>query len=407
MGIKEKFLKYVKFDTQSDPRSDTSPSTEKQKHLARALVEELHEMGVFNAFLDDYGYVYATIKGTPGYDQKAIGFIAHLDTATEMSGANVNPKVIEKYLGNDIILNETLKVVLSPTSFPEIKNYIGHDLVVTDGTTLLGADDKAGVAIIMELVEFLVTNPTFVRPTVRIAFTPDEEIGRGTDHFNVQDFKVDFAYTLDGARINVINFENFNAAHAEITFNGKSIHPGSAKNKMVNSMLIAMEFQRMLPEFKNPAYTEKYEGFNHLTQIIGSVHQTKMEYIIRNHNRQEFEKQKQEFERIARFLNEKYGNHTVELSITDSYYNMRELVLKEPEILDLPSKAIKMMGLEPVFEPIRGGTDGAMLSYKGIVCPNLGTGGGNFHGPYEFASLTDMTKMVEILKIMLEEFALN
>lgn len=403
MSIKDKFLRYVSFDTQSDPHSDTYPSTEKQKELGAALVKELHDLGIKNAYMDEYSYVYATIDGSPGHKDKAIGLIAHLDTATEMSGANVNARVIENYQGDDLVLNEALNIILSPSVFPALKDCIGHDLVVTDGTTLLGADDKAGIAIIMELVEFIVKNPNFKHPTIRIAFTPDEEIGRGTDKFNVDDFKVDFAYTLDGGKNDTINFENFNAASAEVVINGKSIHPGTAKNKMINSMLVAFEFHQMLPVFKNPAYTEKYEGFNHITEINGSVNQTKMEYIIRNHDSEEFKIQKQEFERIAEYLNDKYGENTIKLTITDSYYNMRDLVIKKPEILKIAEKAIKKIGLEPKFEPIRGGTDGALLSHKGIICPNLGTGGGNFHGAYEYASLTDMNKMVEILKLILTD----
>lgn len=403
MSIKDKFLRYVSFDTQSDPHSDTYPSTEKQKELGAALVKELHDLGIKNAYMDEYSYVYATIDGSPGHKDKAIGLIAHLDTATEMSGANVNARVIENYQGDDLVLNEALNIILSPSVFPALKDCIGHDLVVTDGTTLLGADDKAGIAIIMELVEFIVKNPNFKHPTIRIAFTPDEEIGRGTDKFNVDDFKVDFAYTLDGGKNDTINFENFNAASAKVVINGKSIHPGTAKNKMINSMLVAFEFHQMLPVFKNPAYTEKYEGFNHITEINGSVNQTKMEYIIRNHDSEEFKIQKQEFERIAEYLNDKYGENTIKLTITDSYYNMRDLVIKKPEILKIAEKAIKKIGLEPKFEPIRGGTDGALLSHKGIICPNLGTGGGNFHGAYEYASLTDMNKMVEILKLILTD----
>ncbi|MGI6759074.1 MAG: peptidase T [Bacilli bacterium] len=403
MSIKDKFLRYVSFDTQSNPHSDTYPSTEKQKELGAALVKELHDLGIKNAYMDEYSYVYATIDGSPGHKDKAIGLIAHLDTATEMSGANVNARVIENYQGDDLVLNEALNIILSPSVFPALKDCIGHDLVVTDGTTLLGADDKAGIAIIMELVEFIVKNPNFKHPTIRIAFTPDEEIGRGTDKFNVDDFKVDFAYTLDGGKNDTINFENFNAASAEVVINGKSIHPGTAKNKMINSMLVAFEFHQMLPVFKNPAYTEKYEGFNHITEINGSVNQTKMEYIIRNHDSEEFKIQKQEFERIAEYLNDKYGENTIKLTITDSYYNMRDLVIKKPEILKIAEKAIKKIGLEPKFEPIRGGTDGALLSHKGIICPNLGTGGGNFHGAYEYASLTDMNKMVEILKLILTD----
>jgi tripeptide aminopeptidase len=403
MGIKEKFLKYVSYDTQSDSHSETYPSTEKQKKLSMELVNELKALGIDNAYMDQYGYVYATINGTKGFEKKAIGLVAHVDTATEVSGANVKAQVVEKYQGGDIVLNEQLKMVLSPDAFPHLNDCKGQDIVVTDGTTLLGADDKAGVAIIMELAEYVAKNPSFKHPTIRIAFTPDEEVGGGTKYFNVNDFKVDYAYTLDGDEINILNFENFNAAGAELTIRGKSIHPGSAKGKMKNSLLIGMEFQAMLPQFNNPAYTEKYEGFNHLSLMNGGVNETKMEYIIRNHDKNLFERQKEDFQKITDFLNYKYGEGTVTLKLKDSYFNMKELVMKKPQVLDLPTKAMKRLGIEPKFEPIRGGTDGATLSYKGIICPNIGTGGGNYHGPYEYASLTDMNRMVEVLKIMLQD----
>ncbi len=397
MSIKDKFLKYVSFDTQSDENSETSPSTMKQKLLGEELVREFKALNIANAYMDEFSYVYAKIAGNmPG--NKCIGLIAHLDTAMEMSGADIKPQVISNYDGCDISLGNG--TILSPKDFPNLLNAIGHELITTDGTTLLGADDKAGIAIIMELLTRLLGGD-YCYPDLMICFTPDEEIGRGTDHFNYDYFKVDFAYTLDGSYVNMINYENFNAASAHLVFNGRSIHPGTAKGQMINSMLVAVDFQNCLPAFENPAYTEKYEGFNHPTSITGEVQQTKMTYIIRNHNKELFEKQKRTFRNTASFLNQKYGENTVELTIKDSYLNMNELVLAKPEVLDYPVKALNAHQLQPTFVPIRGGTDGARLSYGGIICPNLGTGSFNHHGALEYADIYEMNKMVEVLITML------
>ena len=395
MNILERFLKYVSFDTQSDENSNTFPSTLKQHQLADYLVEELKSLGVNNAFKDEYSYVYASI---PGKIQKSIGLIAHLDTALEISGANIKPNVINAYDGNDLVLNNG--ITISNKEYPFLTLIKGHQIVTTDGTTLLGADDKAGIAIIMSVVEkVLSSNDDF--PTIYISFTPDEEVGNGTLHFNYDYFKVDFAYTVDGGPINFINYENFNAASATIKVNGKSIHPGSAKNKMVNSLMVAMEFDRLLPEKSRPEYTEGHEGFNHLNDLNGGVSETHMNYIIRNHDFEKFEQQKNDFINAKNYLNNKYGYNLIELTITDSYRNMKELILPHAEILDYPVNALKKFNLNPVMEPIRGGTDGARLSYEGILCPNLGTGSYNHHGPMELADITDMTKMVEIITFML------
>ncbi len=395
MNILERFLKYVSFDTQSQDESKTFPSTLKQHKLADFLVEELKSLGVNNAFKDENSYVYANI---PGKIKKSIGLIAHLDTALEISGANIKPNIINEYDGSDINLGNNLEIKKS--DYPFLNNLIGHQLVTTDGTTLLGADDKAGIAIIMSIIE-KVLHSTDDLPTIYIAFTPDEEVGNGTLHFNYDYFKVDFAYTVDGGPINYINYENFNAASAFIKVIGKSIHPGSAKDKMVNSLMVAMEFDRLLPVNSRPEYTEGHEGFNHLNDLEGSVNETNMSYIIRNHDFIKFENQKQDFIRIKNYLNQKYGYEVIKLEIVDSYRNMKELILPHPEILEYPSNALKEFGYTPVMEPIRGGTDGARLSYEGILCPNLGTGSYNHHGPMEFADITDMNKMVDIIYYML------
>ena len=401
MSLKEKFLKYVSFDTQSDEDSLTSPSSEKQKLLGKYLVEELKQYGVDNAYLDDYGYVYGKIPSNTNSDI-TIGLIAHMDTSPDASGLNVKPSTV-LYNGGDLLINKDLNM-FRKWFFTNV--HIGHNIVHTDGTTLLGADDKAGIAIIMEIVDFLDNNPDVEHPAINIAFTPDEEVGRGTENFNYEYFKKDtkvlYSYTLDGDDVNVINYENFNAAGAEVVVNGVSIHPGSAKNVMVNSQLLAMEFNALLPAEARPENTEGYEGFNHLHSICGDVTKTTLKYIIRNHSLEEFKKQKQLFIDITKQLNDKYGANTFETKIKDSYFNMREIVLENKAILDLPVKALKECGYDAVFEPIRGGTDGATLSFNGIVCPNLGTGCGNYHGPYEFADLDDMDSMVSVILNLLD-----
>ncbi len=395
MTILERFIKYVKIDTQAVEDSSTFPSSLKQLKLADLLVEELHSLGISNAFRDEYGYVYAKIEGSK---PQTVGLIAHMDTALEMPDENVNPQVIESYDGKDIILKNGLAIKVS--EFPFLAELVGKKLVTTDGNTLLGADDKAGIAIIMQLLEVLpqIKEPL---PSLFICFTPDEEIGDGTKYFNYDLFKVDFAYTLDGADIKYINYENFNAASAHITINGKSIHPGEAKDKLINSMEVAHEFHSMLPHEAKPEYTSWYEGFNHMTGISGCVQQTTMSYIIRNHDLKLFNEQKELFKSIASKLNEKYGEGTVVLDLQDSYMNMAELIKPHFEIVQYAIDALALHGIKAEIVPIRGGTDGARLSYGGILTPNLGTASYNHHGAMEIANITQMEQMVEVLITML------
>lgn len=395
--VKERFLNYISFDTQSDETSISSPSTMKQRLLGEHLVKELKEIGVNDVHLDQYGFVYGFIP-SPINNAKTVGLIAHLDTATEISGKDIKPQIIKNYQGEDIHLCDDMFLTIE--KFPHLKKYLGHELITTDGSTLLGADDKAGIAIIVEMVSRLLKGKSQY-PNLVIVFTPDEEIGRGIDYFNYN-LKMDFAYTIDGNDIEHINFENFSANSADIVIKGHSIHPGAAKGKMINSSIIAMEFHRMLPDFDNPAYTEKYEGFNHLSSINGTVSETKMHYLLRNHDEDKLAQQIALFKAITSFLNQKYGDNTINLTIKENYRNMRPIILTQPNILEYPIKALKKIGLNPSFEPTRGGTDGARLSFKGIPCPNLGTGSGNHHGPYEFVSVQAMEKMVEALIIMLE-----
>ena len=388
----ERFIKYVKVDTQSDHESSTFPSTEKQKDLSKILVGELKDLGL-DAFLDDYGYVYTKInknvEGAP-----AIGFVAHVDTSPDAPGKHVNPRIIKKYDGSSIQLND--KLSMDPLKYPSLARVIGDDIIVTDGETLLGADDKCGVAEIMEIAEYFVANPKEKHGDIYICFTPDEEIGNGANHFNYDYFKADFAYTADGSEVGGIEYENFNAASATLRFVGKSIHPGSAKNKMINALHLAMEFHTLLPVFKNPAFTEKYEGFNHLTGMKGEVEHAFSHYIIRNHDLAKFTEQKNEFEVIKNFMNTKYGYEVVQLDIKDTYYNMYEIIKNHMHIIHLAEQAIKNVGVTPFFEAIRGGTDGARLTYEGLLCPNLGTGGYHFHGRMEFASIQQMHHAVNI-----------
>jgi tripeptide aminopeptidase len=388
----ERFIKYVKVDTQSDHESSTFPSTEKQKDLSKILVGELKDLGL-DAFLDDYGYVYTKInknvEGAP-----AIGFVAHVDTSPDAPGKHVNPRIIKKYDGSFIQLND--KLSMDPLKYPSLARVIGDDIIVTDGETLLGADDKCGVAEIMEIAEYFVANPKEKHGDIYICFTPDEEIGNGANHFNYDYFKADFAYTADGSEVGGIEYENFNAASASLNFVGKSIHPGSAKNKMINALHLAMEFHALLPVFKNPAFTEKYEGFNHLTGMKGEVEHAFSHYIIRNHDLVKFTEQKNEFEVIKNFMNNKYGYEVVQMDIKDTYYNMYEIIKNHMHIIHLAEQAIKNVGVTPFFEAIRGGTDGARLTYEGLLCPNLGTGGYHFHGRMEFASIQQMHHAVNI-----------
>lgn len=396
MNIKDRFLRYVKIDTQSDSDSLSSPSTKKQLDLSRLLVEELKALNAKKVILDKFGIVYAVVPGNvPG--AKKIGLVAHVDTASEMSGKHVKPRLIRNYQGDDIILNAKKNIVMKVEEFPYLKRVIGQDIVVTDGTTLLGADDKAGVAIIMDVIRYLNDHPKIPHGDIKIAFTPDEEIGRGVENFDVKYFDADFAYTLDGSDMQVINFENFNAASADVLIKGSSIHPGDAKGKMINAILLAMEFNHLLPKEDVPHLTEGYQGFNHVTDISGEVEQAKMHYIIRHHDARNLEKQKQDFLNAAMNLNRRYGEGTVTVTIKDSYRNMGPLLKENPEALDRVYQTYKRLGIEVIAMPIRGGTDGAQLSYRGLLTPNLGTGGYNFHGKYEFVSITQMKKMVDVV----------
>lgn len=403
--LKQRFLKYISFDTQSCDESVTIPSTMKQKDLGEYLSQELISLGIAEAFMDEHGYVYAYIPSNCNSNE-TIGLIAHLDTSDEASGKDVKPQIINKYNGDIITLNKELGLYLDPKEFNYLNKVIGHELITTDGTTLLGADDKAGIAIIMTVIEELL-NSDIKYPNLIVTFTPDEEIGRGTEAFNYNyyaDKKCKYAYTLDGGEPNVINFENFNAATCVVTFTGKSIHPGSAKNKMINAGLVAMEFNELLPSNMVPSLTENYEGFNHLVEISGSVSSSKLVYIIRNHDLRIFNSQKELFVKASEYLNYKYGYNISDVIIKDSYFNMKEIVEKHPIILEKAEEALKENGFVPTYEPIRGGTDGARLTFEGIITPNLGTGGQNFHGPFEYLDVTDASKMVNVVKSLVQKF---
>lgn len=395
----EKFLSYVKIDTQSDENSTACPTTAKQHNLAKLLVKELEEMGAEEITYDkEHCYVYATVPATDGCeDRPVLGFIAHMDTAPAVTGENVKPRIIENYDGKDIVLNDEKNIVMKVSDFPELTEYTGKRLIVTDGTTLLGADDKAGVAEIMTMAEQLLTRNDIPHGKIRVGFTPDEEVGAGADYFDVKLFGADYAYTVDGGKLGELEYENFNAAGAKVTFHGRSVHPGDAKNKMVNALLLAMEFQNMLPVFENPMYTEKYEGFYHLDLLSGSVEKAQAEYIIRDHDKDKFEKKKETFLKIGAYLNEKYGKDAVQIEMKDSYYNMREIIEQNMQLIENAKAAMEEVGVKPIVVPIRGGTDGARLSYMGLPCPNLCTGGHNFHGRFEYICADSMEKIVEIL----------
>lgn len=405
MEIKERFLNYVSFDTQSVENSQTVPSTSKQLKLGKYLVEELQSLGIENAKIDEYGVVYGTIPSNNNHQGDVIGFIAHMDTSPDASGKDINPQIIKNYQGQKITLNEDKKLYLDPEQYPQLLHLIHHDLITTDGTTLLGADDKAGIAIIMQMVEYLHTHPEFKHNDIQIAFTPDEEIGCGSNHFDVKYFNADYAYTIDGGDIHIVEYENFNAFSAKVNIHGRSIHPGSAKNKMINSTRVAYEFDSLLPVHMRPESTEGYEGFNHLHAIQGTCEETTMDYIIRNHDLQQAKKQCQEFIDIVEFLNKKYGYQIIDLTITESYLNMKEALKDHMFIVEQALAAIKENGLDAYCSPIRGGTDGARLTFMGLPCPNLGTGGFNYHGPYEYCSLTMMEKQVQILLHILKSTA--
>ncbi len=403
--VVEKFLNYVRIDTQSDESSTAFPTTAKQHNLAKLLVEELEEMGTEEITYDkEHCYVYASVPASKGCEDKpVIGFISHMDTSPAVTGEGVKPRIIENYDGGDILLNAEKDIVMRVQDFPELSEYVGKRLIVTDGTTLLGADDKAGVAEIMTMAEELLTHEGISHGKIRIGFTPDEEVGAGADYFDVKLFGADYAYTVDGGRLGELEYENFNAAGARVTFNGRSVHPGDAKNKMINALLLAMEFQNMLPVFENPMYTEKYEGFYHLDTLKGNVEKAFSEYIIRDHSRERFESKKETFLRTGSYMNEKYGDGTVVIDMKDSYYNMKEIIEQHMHLIENAKAAMEEMGVTPVIVPIRGGTDGARLSYMGLPCPNLCTGGHNFHGRFEYVCADSMEKIVGILLKLAEK----
>lgn len=389
----ERFLKYVSFDTQSDEFSETCPSTDKQKALGAYLVEEMKAMGIADARMDENGYVYGTVPGDPR--KPTIGLIAHMDTSPDASGADVKAKIVE-YRGGDVCLNEEKGIFLREKDYESLRNHVGKHLIVTDGTTLLGADDKAGIAEIMTAAEILMTR-RMAHATLKIGFTPDEEIGRGADLFDVEGFGADFAYTADGGAIGEMEYENFNAAGATLTFHGLNIHPGSAKDKMVNSQYIAMEFQSLLPAGQKPEYTDGYEGFIHLTDMEGEVEKSTLRYIIRDHDMEKFLQKKAVMQAAADFINRKYGAGTCELTLKDSYFNMKKCIEPVMHIVERAKNAMREAGMNPVEVPIRGGTDGARLSYEGLPCPNLCTGGENYHGRFEYIPVEDMEACVNML----------
>lgn len=392
-SVVDRFLRYVSFDTESDRFSDTFPSTEKQKLLGQALVEEMKEMGISDARMDRYGYVYGTVPGDP--ELPTIGLIAHMDTSQDASGANIKPRIVD-YDGGDICLNRERKIFLRERDYPSLKRNRGKRLIVTDGTTLLGADDKAGIAEIMTTAQILLTEGRR-HATLKIGFTPDEEVGHGADRFDVKGFGADYAYTSDGGTVGEIEYENFNAAGAEVIVHGLNIHPGSAKNTMVNSQLIATEFVTLLPAHMRPEHTEGYDGFYHLYRFDGTVERTELDYIIRDHDMARFQKKKAIMEATADYINRKYGAGTLELTILDSYYNMKKCIEPCMYVVDRAKAAMRRAGMEPRTVPIRGGTDGARLSYEGLPCPNLCTGGENYHGRFEYIPIEDMEQCVQML----------
>ena len=404
-SVVKRFLRYIAVDTQSAAEKDVIPSTAKQFDLAKILVEELKEMGAQDVKMDDHAYVYATVPATSEKEIPVLGLIAHMDTSPACSGKNVNPQFINNYDGKDILMNKETGLTMKVEDYPELLNYKGQDLITTDGTTLLGADDKAGIAEIMTMAETLLTHPEIPHGTIKIAFTPDEEVGHGVDFFDVPGWGADVAYTVDGGAWGEMEYETFNAASMKVTIHGSNIHPGSAKNKMKNSILIGLEFQSMLPENEKPQYTEKYEGFFHLNQIGGNVENTTLHYIVRDHDMTRFEERKALGNKIGEFLNAKYGEGTVEVEIADTYYNMAEKIRPHMYLMDVAAEAFKELGIEtPAINPVRGGTDGSRLSYMGLPCPNLCTGGHNYHGKYEFICIQSMEKTVELLLKIAEKF---
>ena len=396
MELKERFLKYVAIDTQSSEESETFPSTEKQWTLLNLLVEEMKALGLTEVSIDKYGYAMGTIPASEGCeDAPVIGFLAHVDTSPDMSGENVRPRIIDNYDGSDIVLNNALTMRVA--DFPELKNFVGHTLIHTDGTTLLGADDKAGVAEIMTAAEYLLAHPEIRHGKIRIGFTPDEEIGRGVDFFDVKAFGADFAYTMDGGYEGELEYENFNAASAKIAIQGRNVHPGYAKNKMINAIEVACELNSLIPATERPQYTEGYEGFYHCVGLNGTVEQATISYIIRDHDADKFEQKKVWMWSVVDLLKKKYGEQVLTLTLKDQYYNMRKMVEPHPQVIELAKKAMTEAGVAPIVRPIRGGTDGARLSFMGLPCPNIFAGGMNFHGKFEYCSLDSMQRAMQVI----------
>lgn len=395
--IIDRFISYVTIDTQSDPESTSTPSTEKQWDLARKLTDELKALGLEDVEIDENSYVMATLPSNVEHEVPVVGFVAHFDTTPDFSGTNVNPQIIENYDGGDIVLNSEKEIVLSPSYFEDLLQYKGQTIITTDGTTLLGADDKAGITEIMAAVKYLLEHPEVKHGKIRICFTPDEEIGRGAHKFDVAKFGAEWAYTMDGSQIGELEFENFNAAEAIVTVKGRSVHPGYAKDKMINSIYIAQDFINSLPRLESPEHTEDRQGFFHLSDIKGDVEETRLEYIIRDHDKVHFEARKQMMQDLAQEICTQYESNCVEVAIRDQYYNMREKVEPVMHIVDLAEEAMKEVGIKPIIKPIRGGTDGAQLSFKGLPCPNIFAGGHNFHGKFEYVPVESMQKAVEVI----------
>lgn len=401
-ALKDRFLRYVKFETRSDEKSETIPSTPTQLEFAKILAKELEEIGMENVYVNDACFVNATLPGNVDKDVPVIGFIAHMDTA-DFNATNVNPKIVENYDGEDIVLNEAKDIVLSVEEFPNLKNYVGKTVITTDGTTLLGADDKAGIVEIVEAMKYLIEHPEIKHGTVKVAFGPDEEIGRGADNFNVEEFGADFAYTMDGGPVGELEYESFNAAGAVFKIKGKSVHPGTAKGKLINASLIAAEVVNSFPADEVPEKTEGYEGFYFLDKINSNCEEAELSYILRDHDREKFEAKKEFAANVAKKINEKYGKELVSVEIKDQYYNMGEIIKDHMNVVEIAKKAMENLGIKPVIEPIRGGTDGSKISFMGLPTPNIFAGGENFHGKYEFVALESMILatdvIVEIVKL--------
>lgn len=399
MKAYERFIKYTTFDTTSSAANENeTPSSASQRVFAEYLLKELKDLGVDNSYIDDKSFVYAAIPATKGKENKPkIGFIAHLDTVEDVSGKDIKANIVKNYDGKDIVLNKEKNIIFSAKDFNNLNKYIGSDLIVTDGTTLLGADDKAGIAEIMTMIETIMKDKTIEHGEIKIAFTPDEEIGSGIDYFNVEDFNADFAYTIDGGELGEIEYENFNAASCNVIVNGINVHPGYAKNKMKNAILLGVEFNNMLPQNERPEHTENYEGFYHLSSISGNEEKAKLEYIIRDHDKSKFENKKEFIKNVCEFLNKKYGEKTFEIELKDSYYNMKEKILPHMHLIENAKKAFNECGIKERIVPIRGGTDGARLSFRNLPCPNLSTGGENAHSRFEYISIQSLEKMTEVL----------